>query len=59
MNHVELLEDIPQYASWKIIRSIKKGWSFDKKFFIEDNLGKKMLLRLADLKNYKANVYNI
>jgi aminoglycoside phosphotransferase (APT) family kinase protein len=54
MNHIDLLADIPQYGSWVKIHPINKGWSFDKKFYIEDDRGKKMLLRLADLKHYQA-----
>lgn len=45
-----LLNEIPSYKDWITIKPITKGWSTDKKFYIEDNLEQKYVLRLADIK---------
>ena len=41
--------DIPEYKNWRKIEPLDKGWSADKKFYIEDKDGKKLLLRLSDI----------
>ncbi|MCM1991273.1 aminoglycoside phosphotransferase family protein [Oceanirhabdus seepicola] len=52
MGKYDLLEDIANYENWIKIVQIDKGWSHDKKFYIEDKLENKFLLRLCD-----ANLY--
>ncbi len=54
MNQFSLLEDIPYYKTWKKIRPINKGWSLDKKFYIENGSKDKLLLRLSDIGNYQS-----
>jgi aminoglycoside phosphotransferase (APT) family kinase protein len=48
------LEDISQYTEWNKIVEVNKGWSKDRKFYIEDNDGKKLLLRISDFKNHNS-----
>ncbi|HZK39695.1 MAG TPA: phosphotransferase [Clostridia bacterium] len=43
------LHDIPGYDSFVKIESITKGWSDDKKYFVETADGKRMLLRVSDI----------
>lgn len=47
---------IPGAATWRRIEPVLKGWSGDKKYYIEDHDGTKLLLRLsaADTYNRKA-----
>lgn len=46
---LDLLQDIPESKNWRRIEPVDKGWSADKKFYIENNNGKKLLLRLSDI----------
>jgi len=46
------LKDTQNYNSWKLIEHIKKGWSDDQKFFIEDKNGEKYLLKLSSISKY-------
>lgn len=54
MSQFKLLEDIPQYSSWVKIEPIVKGWSLDKKYYIENDIGEKMLLRISDISEYPS-----
>jgi aminoglycoside phosphotransferase (APT) family kinase protein len=45
----DLFQDIPEFNNWCRIEPVNKGWSADKKFYIEANDGKKLLLRLANI----------
>ena len=49
-----MLEDIPQYSSWVNIEPIVKGWSLDKKYYIENEIGEKLLLRISDISKYSS-----
>jgi len=49
-----MLEDIPKYSSWVKIEPIVKGWSLDKKYYIENDIGEKMLLRISDVSEYSS-----
>ncbi len=49
-----LLIDIPQYKSWRKIEKINYGWSDDIKFYIEDLVGTKFLLRMNDIDKLDA-----
>lgn len=49
----EIYSDIPQAATWQLIRPITKGWSSDKKFYIETGDKAKLLLRISDLASYE------
>lgn len=54
MGDFQLIEDIPRYPEWVRIEPLLKGWSEDKKFYIEDNSGEKLLLRLSDISRYEG-----
>lgn len=43
------LHDIPGFKSFEKIEPITKGWSGDKKYYIETTDGKYMLLRVSDI----------
>lgn len=44
---MEALQGIPGAENWITIEPVLKGWSDDKKFYIEDKAGRKLLLRLS------------
>lgn len=46
------MQDIKQYPTFKVIEPINKGWSSDKKYYIETKDGNKLLLRVADISEY-------
>ena len=48
----ELLSDIPQYSTFAKIEPLNKGWSTDKKYYIETVDGEKLLIRIADIDEY-------
>lgn len=45
--------DIKNYDTFETIEPINKGWSSDKKYFIETTKKEKRLLRLADISEYE------
>ncbi len=48
----DILKTIPMYSEWSKIQLVDKGWSGDKKFYIEDIKDEKLLLRIADIKSF-------
>lgn len=44
--------DIKNYAMFENIKWIKKGWSSDKKYYLETVMGEKRLLRISDISEY-------
>ena len=46
------MKDIPHFEAFKVIKPIDKGISNNKKFFIETYEGKRMLLRMTDIKDF-------
>jgi aminoglycoside phosphotransferase (APT) family kinase protein len=46
------MKDIPQYKEWIKSEQINKGWSNDKKYYIETQSGENLLLRLSDVSEY-------
>lgn len=46
------MRDIKGYDTFIKIEPLKKGWSRDKKYYIETDCGKKLLLRIADITEY-------
>ena len=46
------MQDIRNYNTFKKIEIINKGWSSDKKYYIETIDGQKLLLRVADISEY-------
>ncbi|MDR0904730.1 MAG: phosphotransferase, partial [Oscillospiraceae bacterium] len=47
------MKDIPQYATFTKIEPLNKGWSSDKKYYIETDGGERLLLRVADVAEYE------
>lgn len=45
--------DIKSYETFKKIEPIHKGWSSDKKFYIETDTNEQLLLRIADISEYE------
>lgn len=60
MDLLKELSDIPMFDSFIIIEPINKGWSTDKKFYIENNKGEKLLLKVFDKSNidFRLEEYN-
>ena len=46
------MQDIKYYSTFTKIEPVNKGWSSDKKYYIEAAEGKKLLLRVADISQY-------
>ena len=46
------MHDIKNYNTFIKIEPVNKGWSSDKKFYIETADGRKLLLRVADISEY-------
>lgn len=47
------MQDIKEYSSFKKIEPVNKGWSNDKKYYIETVDGRKLLLRVTDISEYE------
>ncbi|MDR1298905.1 MAG: phosphotransferase [Oscillospiraceae bacterium] len=47
------MTDIPNYEIFTKIEPLNKGWSSDKKFYIETRSGERRLLRVADVAEYE------
>lgn len=48
--------DIPDYQTWEKIEVINKGWSTDKKFYVETVSGEKYLLRVSEKDTYNSKL---
>ena len=46
------MQDIKGYSTFKNIKLVNKGWSSDKKYYIETLDGKRLLLRVSDISEY-------
>ena len=44
----QFFQDIPGHESWTEVREVTTSWSNDRKFYLQTEDGKKLLLRLAD-----------
>ena len=49
----EILKDISDIETWINIKVVDKGWSYDKKYYVEDKYNNKFLLRLSDIDLYE------
>ena len=47
------MRDIPNYESFTIIEPIDKGWSGDKKYYVETKSKDRLLLRISDVSHYE------
>jgi aminoglycoside phosphotransferase (APT) family kinase protein len=46
------MKDIKSYYTFTKVEPIKKGWSSDKKYYVEAADGRKLLLRVSDISQY-------
>ncbi|MHC1694152.1 MAG: hypothetical protein AB9835_02510 [Eubacteriales bacterium] len=46
------MKDIPEYDDFIRIEPVNKGWSQDKKYYIETDDGRHLLLCIADISEY-------
>jgi aminoglycoside phosphotransferase (APT) family kinase protein len=46
------MHDVKGYTTFTKIEPVSKGWSGDKKYYIETKNGKRLLLRVADISEY-------
>lgn len=51
------LADIKSYHTFEKIEKIEKGWSSDRKFYIETYENKRLLLKVADISNYQQKKF--
>ncbi|MEY8462903.1 aminoglycoside phosphotransferase family protein [Streptococcus merionis] len=51
------MKDIPMYDQFIKIEQIHKGWSKDKKYYVETKDDKKLLLRISDISEYDTKKY--
>ena len=51
-------DDIPYIKNYKIIKSINKGWSDDKKYYIKTAENNELLLRITDISKYDRKKKN-
>lgn len=47
------MKNIPNYETFVKIESIHKGWSNDKKYYVETKDGERLLLRVSDISSYE------
>ncbi|MBU5484586.1 phosphotransferase [Clostridium sp. MSJ-11] len=50
------LHDITELYTWKTIEKINSGWSSDVKYYVEDYLGNKLLLRISDISYLNSKI---
>lgn len=46
---MNIFEDISGYSDWNIVSQIQKGWSKDKKYYIQNKDGQEFLLRVSEI----------
>lgn len=49
---IHFVSEIPGAGTWRTMEEIRKGWSRDKKYYIEAADGRAMLLRMSDISRY-------
>ena len=47
------MKNIPNFNSFVKVEPIHKGWSGDKKYYVEAENGERFLLRVSDISKYK------
>ncbi|AKB25720.1 Aminoglycoside phosphotransferase [Methanosarcina sp. MTP4] len=50
---LKLYNEIPDSCKWKTVEAINKGWSNDQKYYIQTTDGRKLLLRISDIRQYE------
>lgn len=48
------MKDIPQFKTFAKVEPVEKGWSQDKKYYVETINGKRLLLRISDLESFES-----
>ena len=48
------MKDIPNFDNFVKVELIHKGWSNDKKYYVETKEGERRLLRVSDISAYDA-----
>ena len=48
------MRDIPNFDTFVKVKPIHKGWSGDKKYYVETKEGERLLLRVSDILTYEA-----
>lgn len=48
------INDIPNFATFSKIEKLNKGWSDDRKYYVETIFGEKRLLRISDISEYES-----
>ncbi len=48
----ELVRTIPGSNGWQLVREVNKGWSSDRKYYVETGEGQRLLLRVSDIAQY-------
>ncbi len=51
------MKDIPNFDAFVMVQPIHKGWSGDKKYYVETKDGEQLLLRVSDISTYDAKQY--
>jgi len=51
------VRDIPNFDTFVKVEPIHKGWSGDKKYYVETKDGERLLLRVSDISTYDAKKY--
>lgn len=49
---LKIYNEIPDSCKWKTVEAINKGWSSDKKYYIQTTDGRELLLRISDIRQY-------
>lgn len=53
---ITIYNEIPDSCKWQRIEAIDKGWSTDKKYYIQRTDGKELLLRISDIRQYEDKI---
>lgn len=51
------MRDIPNYETFTKVEPVHKGWSSDRKYYVETGNGEKLLLRVSDISEYDDKKY--
>ncbi|WP_353049499.1 phosphotransferase [Paenibacillus sp. ISL-20] len=49
----DAIREIPGAHKWITVQAVDKGWSADRKFYVQDTEGQEWLLRLSDISQYE------
>jgi aminoglycoside phosphotransferase (APT) family kinase protein len=44
-----IFSEIPGFSMWSNVEEIQKGWSKDKKYYVQTNNGRELLLKISDI----------